>query len=103
MGSGETFLWGTFGAFAAEALVWFSLRHLVPKEYPYWIRSPLYYVISFVMVAIGGVVALAYARSGTPLNAILAMQIGASAPLIIRRARDVVPTTPSPPDPSTID
>lgn len=103
MGPWETILWGAFGAFAAEALVWFGIRHLRPQDYPFWVRSPVYYVIAAVMIAIGGIVALAYARSGTTLNAVLAMQIGASAPLIIRKARDLVPPKPEPPDPTRID
>lgn len=99
----ETIFWGVFGGFAAEALVWFGIRHLRPAEYPFWVRSPLYYLIAAVMIAIGGIVALAYARSGATLNALLALQIGASTPLILRKARDLVPPKVEPPDPATID
>jgi hypothetical protein len=99
----ETLLWGGFGAFAAEAVNWSNLRHLLPSEYPYWVRSPLYYVISGVMVALAAVITYAYARSGTTLNPLLAIQVGASAPLIIRRSRDALAGKPKPPDPEKID
>ena len=103
MSLGETFFWGAFGGFGAEALVWFAIRHLRPREYPFWIRAPLYYAIAAVMIGIGGVIALAYARSGTTLNALLAIQIGASAPLVLRKARDLVPPPTEPPDPARVD
>jgi hypothetical protein len=99
----ETVLWGAFGGLAAEAINWYSLRHLPPSDYPYWVRSPLYYLIAMAMVAVAAVVTLAYARSGTTLNPLLAIQIGASAPLIIRRGRDVLAPKVEAPDPSRID
>ena len=99
----ETFLWGLFGGIGAEVSVVFSLRHRGPKEYPYWLTSWTYYMVSGAMVIIGGLVAVAYARSGTTLNAILALQIGASAPLIFRKLSETIPETPKPPDPERID
>ena len=99
----ETTLWGAFGGLAAEAINWYSLRHLKLSEYPYWVKSPLYYAIAVVMIFIAAVITLAYARSGTTLNPLLAIQVGASAPLIIRRGRDALATKPEPPDPATID
>lgn len=103
MGGLETFLWGLFGGFGAEAVVWFGIRHQRPRDYPYWLKSPIYYLVASVMVLVGGIIAVAYSRSGTSLNAILAIQIGASAPLILRKARDVVPDAPALPDPERVN
>jgi hypothetical protein len=103
MGGLETFLWALFGGIGAEIAVVFGLRHSAPHEFPYWLRSPLYYVVAALMVLAGGGIALAYARSGVNLNAILALQLGASAPLILRKLRDAVPTEVKPPDPAKID
>lgn len=99
----ETFLWGIFGGIGAEAGVVFALRYRLPAEYPYWLKSKVYYLVAGIMVLLGGGIALAYSRSGTTLNALLAMQIGASAPLILRKLSETVPEKPVPPDPSKID
>ena len=99
----ETTLWGAFGGLAAEAINWYSLRHLRLSEYPYWVKSPLYYLIAGVMIAVAAIITLAYARSGTTLNPLLAIQVGASAPLIIRRGREAFGAKPETPDPTKID
>lgn len=99
----ETFLWGLFGGFGAEVSVVFVLRHQGPKEFPHWLKSWIYYAIALVMAIFGGGIAVAYASSGITLNAILAIQIGASAPLILRKLSGTIPETPKPPDPARID
>lgn len=99
----ETFLWGLFGGLGAEVSVVFALRHQGPKDFPHWLKSWTYYVVALVMAIVGGVIAVAHASSGTALNAILALQIGASAPLILRKLTETVPGTPEPPDPTRID
>lgn len=93
-----TFFYAAFGGVGAEIAVIFALRHKLPGEAPHFLRSPLYYVIALAMAAVGGVVALAYAGSGTTLNPILAIQIGASAPLLLRKLSETVvePTKVSP-------
>lgn len=103
MGWLETFLWGIFGGLSAEAAGFFAIRHLNPNDFPYWVKSRVYYIVVFVMALIGGGITVAYARSGTQMSAILAIQIGASTPLIIRKFRDVLTEIPPPPDPSRVD
>jgi len=99
----EVFLWGLFGGFGAEVSVVFALRHLAPKDLPYYLKSWPYYIVAVVMVLFGGGIAVAYAGSGTTLNALLAIQIGASAPLIFRKFSEAVQERPKPPDPAKID
>ena len=99
----ETLLWGIFGGAGAEVAILFALRHQNPAEFPFWIRSWVYYLIVVLMVLVGGGMALAYSRSGTDLSPILAVQIGASTPLILRKLRDAAPETPSRQDVSRID
>lgn len=99
----DVFLWGLFGGFGAEVVVVFALRHKRPQEFPHWLKSWPYYIVSVVMVLIGGGIAFAHASSGTTLNAILAIQIGASAPLIFRKFTEAVPENPKPPDPAKIN
>jgi hypothetical protein len=103
MGGFETFLWGLFGGIGAELAVLFGVRQQFPSRFPHWIRSLEYYIIVILMVLVGGGLALAYYRSGTTLTAILAIQVGASAPLFFRKAYDMISGSPKPPDPSRID
>ena len=51
----------------------------------------------------GGILALAYLRSGMQLNALLAINVGASAPLALRQAISNAPKYRPAPDPGTVD
>jgi len=99
----ETFLWGLAGGLGAELVVFFSIRQLRAHELPYFVRSPRYYIITLIMILFGGLIALAYAKSGTPLNAILAIQVGASTPLILRKFSETISEPPKPPDPDKVN
>lgn len=103
MKGAEVFLWGLFGGFGAEAASWFALRYQLPSAFPHWTKSVRYYILVVIMMLSGALVALAYSRSGTNLNPILAIQIGASTPLILRKFRDAVTEMPPPPDPGRIN
>jgi hypothetical protein len=70
---------GTFGGFIAEAVRWYKIRE--SKNYPSYIKSPLYWLSTLVMIFIGGFLASLYGID--QVNALLAVNIGASAPLII--------------------
>jgi hypothetical protein len=79
--SGEKliFLFGCLGGVAVEVLRWFKLRE--SDKLPVYAQKPGYWVITVVMILIGGVIAIAYGTGKT--TAILAMNLGASAPAII--------------------
>lgn len=99
----ETFIWGLLGGIGAELVVYFGMRHELASELPFWMKSVSYWVVVVAMVLFGGIITLAYFRSGTPLNAILALQVGASAPLFLRKIRDIVPETPENIDPTKVN
>jgi len=99
----ETFCWGLFGGLGAELAVLFGIRQQFPEKFPHWVRSGVYWLIALGMAVAGGVIALAYVRSGTQMSAVLAIQVGASAPLFLRKARDVIPDVPTAPDPVRVD
>ena len=81
---------GAFGGLAMRLLDLAELYKLPPERRPD-VRDPLYWIQFFVFPLVGGVTTFAYAQSGTELNAILAVNIGASAPLILRSLRNVAP------------
>ena len=103
MGILEAVAWGIVGGVGAEAAVWFAIRHQRPHEYPHWTRSRMYWGVTLFMVILGGVLVFAHSRYGTELNPFLAMNVGASAPLAFRKLSEVVPRTPTAPDPNRID
>jgi hypothetical protein len=77
-------LFGFLGAVAAEILALYKLRQIVPTQYPHYLKSFFHYWVPTILMSLmGGVIAVAYALDGTQFGTVLAMNIGASAPLVI--------------------
>jgi predicted cobalt transporter CbtA len=83
MGICEGFLWGVFGGILAEILGLFKIRQQSPAALPAWIKSPFYWIVTALMTLAGGGLVIIYLRSGVDLKAIVAVNLGASAPLLI--------------------
>ena len=79
----EGFLYGMFGGFLAELLGLFKLRRQTLASLPEWLKSPFYWLVTGMMIFAGGVLVAVYLKSKIPLNPLLAVNVGASAPLII--------------------
>jgi hypothetical protein len=89
----EGFLFGVLGGLLAEIAGLFKLRQQAPQELPKWLRSPFYWIVTLVMIAAGGGLVSIYSASDMGLlKPILAVNIGASAPLIIGALVSQVPT-----------
>jgi hypothetical protein len=78
----EVFLWGLFGGLAGEGLGWIELAR--SKELPEYVKKKFYWFAALVLGVVGGLLALAYFKSEPGHSAILYVNIGASAPLIVR-------------------
>ncbi len=94
MGILEGFVYGVFGGFLAELLGLFKLRHQTPGSFPDWIRSRFYWTVTVLMILAGGGLVVVYLKSAFALKPLIALNIGASAPLIIG---SIVSQTPRPP------
>lgn len=81
------FALGCAGGVIAEAYRWFSLRE--SPDLPVYAKSILYWVVTVVMVLVGGALASVYGIS--PDNPLLAVNVGISAPLILKSLVQVVP------------
>lgn len=68
----------------AELLRWYKLREAA--ELPLYARSPFYWVLTVLMILAGGFLAVLYGTHSK--NAILVVQIGLSAPLLLRVLAD---------------
>lgn len=100
MGDVEAFLFGFSGGAAAELLKWWNVRdELKQKGLPEWSKSIVYWIVTITMILVGGGMVLVYMWSGAVLNAVLAVHIGASTPLIISGITRETPSIP----PGSID
>jgi len=81
-GAFTVFVVGFAGGFLAEILALHELRHTAPSSLPTYIKSKFYWVMNIIMACLGGGLALLYGFK--EVNALLVVNIGASAPLIIK-------------------
>jgi hypothetical protein len=79
----EYFLYGIFGGLLAEFLGLYQLRTQAPDSLPAYFRSPFYWLVTLLMILAGGGLVYIYDQSGLALKPLIAVNIGASAPLII--------------------
>jgi hypothetical protein len=87
----EYFIYGIFGGLLAELLGLYKLRTQAPAAFPSYLRSKFYWLVTIAMILAGGGLVLIYNKSGLDLKPIIAVNIGASAPLILGA---LVQTTP---------
>lgn len=79
----EVFVYGCGGAFAAEVLHWAALRK--KKNFPSYWRSPFYWIVTVLLVLLGGVVAHAWSVSlASPISIMMALVVGFSAPALLK-------------------
>lgn len=77
------FAMGVLGGCFAELLGLFKLRTLARDARPEYLRSWFYWFVTSLMVLAGGLLVVIYLLSDIPLKPILALNVGASAPLLI--------------------
>src|ERR1700730_6174921 len=94
MGLIEGFAWGFLGGLLAELLGLFRLRHTSPEDFPTWIRTGYYWMVTVGMTLAGGILVVAYLRSDVKINAIIAINLGASAPLLLGSLGSQAPPVP---------
>lgn len=101
----EPFLLGIAGGIFGELFRMFELRHRATKDWPHWIRLKSYWVITACMVIAGGVLVFLHQKSGTSFeqNAWLAVNIGASAPLLLRQFSAGISIKPGPTTPDEVN
>jgi hypothetical protein len=88
-GSYAIFGTGCAGGVLAELLHWWNLRE--SPQLPVYSKSPLYWIVTVAMVLAGGFVAWMY--FGASAEAIIAVHVGVSTPLILQKLVTSVPET----------
>jgi hypothetical protein len=81
-GAFQVFWVGFGGAILAELVVLYELRHNAWADMPTYLKNPFYWVLSAAMALAGGGLTCLYGLHN--VQGLLAVNIGASAPLIIR-------------------
>jgi|GEM_PF-908610 hypothetical protein len=88
-----SFLYGVIGGGLGELLKWYSLRE--SPNLPTYIRSPFYWIVTGIMILAGG--GLVLIQGVQPNNPWLAINVGITAPLILKGFASLVPIQPTAP------
>jgi len=80
----DGFWLGIVGGVLAELFSISKLRYRARNDLPLWIKSPWYWIITALLIVSGGVLVSVYLGSGVAMTPLLAVNIGASAPLILQ-------------------
>lgn len=76
-------LFAAFGGLAVSGLGLLELQGVPAEQRPDF-KDPLYWLPFVAWPVVGVVLTIAYTSSGTSMNPILAINVGASAPLILK-------------------
>jgi hypothetical protein len=90
----QVFALGFAGGLVGELLGLHELRRSAPAELPKYLRSGFYWFVSVLMACAGGGLATLYGTEN--VQGLLAMNIGASAPLILRSFASSIPPIAKP-------
>ena len=88
----DGFIYGVLGGTFVVVLELFRLRQT--ESLPKYLKQPFYWAITLAMVLIGGVLVVVYLNSGFLLNPLLAIHVGAAAPLILGTLASTAPSLP---------
>ena len=79
----DGFWLGVLGGIFGELVDLFKLRQVPMNTLPEWLRSLWYWTLTGLMILSGGGLVAIYLKSNIQVAPILAVNIGASAPLIL--------------------
>jgi hypothetical protein len=89
-----SFIYATLGGFAINLLRWLDHAQTPKLQRPTTFGDPMYVAQFIILPLLGGFVAYLYSASGTQLTPLLAVNVGISAPLILRSMAAAVPVKP---------
>lgn len=80
----DVFLFGLLGGVIPEIYALYHLRHTWDSKKPNWVTSPFYWIITCIMVLLGGGTAALYAKIGINLNELMSIHLGIATPVLIQ-------------------
>jgi len=87
----DTVLFGCFGGLLGNVVRLIQTSAQPPQAHTIDFKDPFYYVQLVLLAFLGGVFVYLYDISGMKLTALLAVNIGASAPIIAQNFLSAVP------------
>jgi hypothetical protein len=85
-------IFATVGGLAINFLRYVEVMRKTKDEEKEFSKTKLYWIQFLITPIIGGIIAAAYGASGINMTPILAIQIGASAPLILKSLASATPS-----------
>jgi len=85
----DAYLWGLLGGISVELHSWWKLRE--SKKLPHFAKRWAYWLPTVLMALFGGLFPLLYISSGTELSPLLAVHLGASAPVFVGNLSKAAP------------
>jgi hypothetical protein len=79
----EIGIYGVIGGSLPEILALYKLRHVKSGGKPDWLKSSFYWIVTGVMILLGGATAFIYFKLGIKVNELMAIHLGAATPLLI--------------------
>lgn len=77
------FACGVIGGVLPEFYALYKIREDFHAKRPRWINSWFYWIVTVIMIFLGGAVVALYIGTGTQLSPILALHIGAATPTLL--------------------
>ena len=87
----EPLIWGFVGGLLGQLLKLIRHANLPKEDRPALVSDPMFWFAGFLLGLLGAIVTAAYERSGVKLPPIVAINVGASAPLIAEKLLSSVP------------
>lgn len=83
--------WGCFGGLLSNLIRLVQIAAMPPQQRPIIFSDPWYYVQLVILSGLGGIFVYLYEASGVTLTSFLAVNIGASAPIIAQNLLAAAP------------
>lgn len=88
------FVWGTLGGLLAEAIAVRSLYENDKRRWAVERKRPAFWVFTVLFPVAGGVTALAHAGTSSMMTTWLALNVGFTWPLLLRRGAGAISVSP---------
>lgn len=84
-------LWGCLGGLLGNLIRIVHIANMAPQQRPLIFRDPYWWAQFFILMFLGGVFVLMYEVSSIQLNPVLAVNVGAAAPIIAQNFLSTAP------------
>lgn len=82
---------GILGGFVGEFVKWYHQREMLFKNWPAYAKSASYWVLTGLMILMGGGLVFLHILNGTSLGVFIAFNVGLTAPLVLSEAKNFLP------------